>query len=560
MKIGELKSYLRLRGLRVSGRKQELVARTFSAMENNVQPVKTAEEVENEIAIEYRDKLTVDKLISIRDPFKIKSGWLGENEGVANWPMLLYPDIFNYLMFHPAELGSKDLNDYKNSKAYSYYKCGWLEQISSLSIGKLYCIMKADCRKSERINDPFHKLWILVNSRTSKIVTAHCTCMAGLSTTCNHVAAALFRIEAAVRNGLTNPSCTSSASEWLPCRKEVKPMKVKDMNFDRHDFGIIGKKKNSTLSTPKKHYNPLINVNRKLLSLTDIASALEKVAPNSIIHMAAPKPKIDFLREIISEKKIENTVASIDDILLSTKTIAEFEIALKTNMSIENIEIIEKMTQGQSTNESWFDYRKGVVTASKAHGVVAKVGKAKKGGPIDVCSLNQKVSGLCFVNPDIPALKYGRIMEVEAINCFYEIMRTKHRNLKIQECGLFLFDEMPFIGGSPDRIMTCSCCPNACIEVKCPVSINFTSPLSPSVKLPYLKRDGNTLSLNKNHTYFTQCQVQMGVTKLTHSFFMVWTPHGHFIETIKFDDKFWGNVKMDIFNYYNQYYLKSIFG
>ena len=40
MNVEELKKYLRLGALRVSGRKQELVARVFAAVaENNVQPV-----------------------------------------------------------------------------------------------------------------------------------------------------------------------------------------------------------------------------------------------------------------------------------------------------------------------------------------------------------------------------------------------------------------------------------------------------------------------------------------------------------------------------------------
>ena len=42
---------------------------------------------------------------------------------------MLYPDIFNYLMFYPTELGSTDLGDYKKSKAYSYYKSGWLQPL-----------------------------------------------------------------------------------------------------------------------------------------------------------------------------------------------------------------------------------------------------------------------------------------------------------------------------------------------------------------------------------------------------------------------------------------------
>ena len=73
-------------------------------------------------------------------------------------------------------------------------------------------------------------------------MSAHCTCMAGLSQTCNHVAASLFRIEAAVRNGLTNVACTSLKSEWLPNRGIVAPTKICELTFDRDDFGQRGKK------------------------------------------------------------------------------------------------------------------------------------------------------------------------------------------------------------------------------------------------------------------------------------------------------------------------------
>ena len=44
-KIQELKSFLRLRGLNVSGHKEELIARVFVAHENNVPLIKSAEEV-----------------------------------------------------------------------------------------------------------------------------------------------------------------------------------------------------------------------------------------------------------------------------------------------------------------------------------------------------------------------------------------------------------------------------------------------------------------------------------------------------------------------------------
>ena len=42
MHVNELKNYLKVRGLEISGNKNELVACVFSAIENNVLPVKTA--------------------------------------------------------------------------------------------------------------------------------------------------------------------------------------------------------------------------------------------------------------------------------------------------------------------------------------------------------------------------------------------------------------------------------------------------------------------------------------------------------------------------------------
>ena len=94
MSLEELKNYLRIRGLKVNGRKNELVARVFAASENGVKPIKTAVEVEADLKTEYLAKLKIDDR-NIPDPFKIPHGWMNEDEGVKFWPMLLYPNIFN---------------------------------------------------------------------------------------------------------------------------------------------------------------------------------------------------------------------------------------------------------------------------------------------------------------------------------------------------------------------------------------------------------------------------------------------------------------------------------
>ena len=45
-KVQEVKSLLRLRGLNVSGHKEELIARMFVAYENNMPLIKSAEDVQ----------------------------------------------------------------------------------------------------------------------------------------------------------------------------------------------------------------------------------------------------------------------------------------------------------------------------------------------------------------------------------------------------------------------------------------------------------------------------------------------------------------------------------
>ena len=168
--------------------------------------------------------------------------------------MLWYPDMINFLMFYSSELGSKDLSDYKNSKACSYYKSRWLQpsQYHNLS-GSKYCIIRGECRKSQSIKDPFHKLWIILE-KTAKIRTCHYTYMAGMGETCNHVAAVMYRVEAAVRISLPSPACTSNPNDWLPNWKTIEPKKTRYLDFSREDFFARqrGKKETSSSFTKKE--------------------------------------------------------------------------------------------------------------------------------------------------------------------------------------------------------------------------------------------------------------------------------------------------------------------
>ena len=100
MKVEELKNYLKIGGLKVTGTKKELVAQVFATSEDGVQPVKTAVVIESDLITKYKNKLKIDDF-SIPNPFNIPHGWMEEDEGMVFWSMLSYPDIFYFLMSIP---------------------------------------------------------------------------------------------------------------------------------------------------------------------------------------------------------------------------------------------------------------------------------------------------------------------------------------------------------------------------------------------------------------------------------------------------------------------------
>ena len=121
------------------------------------------------------------------------------------------------------------------------------------------------------------------------------------------------------------------------------------------------------------------------MKLTDIASALESVIPNSTLLTGVPKPEIDFMREVIVAKSsIPTDVISVDDVIVMSDSIKTFYQNVAEHFTSKNIDQIEILTRAQCSNESWYAYRKGVITASKADEVKTKMEKFLKGGTSEI--------------------------------------------------------------------------------------------------------------------------------------------------------------------------------
>ena len=125
----------------------------------------------------------------------------------------------------------------------------------------------------------------------------------------------------------------------------------------------------------------------------------------------------------------------------------------------------------------------------------------------------------------------------------FRYIESKAQEMKMEEPGLYLDVDKPFIGANPDRIISSLCHGKMCVEIKCPYSISDKSPTNNDVNLKFLIKgsDGNK-ELRKSQGYFSQCQHQMGVTGLKKCIFFVYTAHGHIMNEIEFDQYFYDDL------------------
>ena len=116
----------------------------------------------------------------------------------------------------------------------------------------------------------------------------------------------------------------------------------------------------------------------------------------------------------------------------------------------------------------------------------------------------------------------------------------------MKECGFMISSDKPYIGATPDRIITCDCCGQIPLEVKNPYT-GRDLPICDYVliKTGCLEKRQGLVQLKRNHAYFYQVQCQIYVTGEKFAYFCVCTKVGScHVEKINFESEF---VKIMLF-------------
>ena len=213
---------------------------------------------------------------------------------------------------------------------------------------------------------------------------------------------------------------------------------------------------------------------------------------------------------------------------MSLKDITEKGVRAKQRLmeSSKDKEVIARETLGQQNCRVWYDVRQPRSTASQCKHCILRPTTS----PTKVVE-----EGLLYsANVQTKTMKEGIEWKPRIIERFMK--ETGHQ---VRKSGFVLSESHPFLGASPDGITE----EDKLVEVKKVVSKEGDQdPAETLCRLSFYKRDGDGISINKNHKYFYQVQQQLFCTNLEACHFIVCNGDEMHTDIIVFDPTFWGDI------------------
>lgn len=341
--------------------------------------------------------------------------------------------------------------------------------------------------------------------------------MAGLSEVCSHVAATLFYLEA--RPNSEEVSCTETLARWpVPSTKTIDMVRIRDMAWTTKAKPLVLPQG----GVPALEGQELVKIIHDVQEL-NVTPAIARVLEPFASEMYQPPKSLPNGLETLFNEDLEG--CTYEELIAQP---------IDLTISIEHIKEIESATREQAQNNIWFKYRAGRITASKFKTACrAKLEKP----PLSL------IKGVCYPQKVIFNSKqtsYGIKYEKTALEEYLTQVKKYHRGILLKPAGFFISHEHPQLGASPDGIVQCECCGLGCVEVKCPYLLKelSLSDFSKKKNTCLVYHNDDEFSLDQNHLYYYQIQLQMFVTKTKFCDFVIWSKNCLFIDRVSFNEEF----------------------
>ncbi|CAN7945514.1 unnamed protein product, partial [Ixodes pacificus] len=154
--------------------------------------------------------------------------------------------------------------------------------------------------------------------------------------------------------------------------------------------------------------------------------------------------------------------------------------------------------------------------------------------------------------------QYGIDKEPVAVAAYVSLMSCFDKEVLVEETGLHMHHEYPYIAVSPDRIVL-EGNDKGLLEVKCPASKRNMTPAEACEFSDFCCHivNGN-VELKKTHPFYFQVQGQMAVVGVQWCDFALWTDNGDLwdslsVERVYFDQFFWDNEVLPGLHYFYRF-------
>lgn len=481
----------------------------------------------------------------------------GFEVGLSRIPTIGYSQIWKYLI-EDVELKRQLSVEKPIVKGYNFYRSGKVLGLYSQQINGVHCI-KSQVMPSYAKTGAAYTVKIIVEAN-GNILKAHCPCPAGADGRCNHLAATLFAIEdkqgrPAERDTTEDVPCTSKPCKWsVPPKRRSEPTTIREVNFEKHIWRKEGKRKSKSVkmvvgSTPyerseRRDFDMIYKGIKEIEEKKEKKIGIAYIIPHNIPVTTEQSEQIHKMQ--MSEKPQQSKwsiVSPVKEQPMSLKDITEKGVRAKQRLmeSSKDREAIAKETLGQQNCRVWYDVRQPRITASQCKRCILRPTTSPTKAVEEVL--------LYGANVQTKAMKEGIEWEPRIIERFMK--ETGHQ---VRKSGFVLSESHPFLGASPDGITE----EDKLVEVKKVVSKEGEDLAETMCRLSIYKRDGDGISINKNHKYFYQVQQQLFCTNLEACHFIVCNGDEMHTDIIVFDATFWGDILCQLEVFYFQHVFPEL--
>ncbi len=587
--VPELKRWLECRqGASLKGKKRDLVARVRLWINNGWDtkylrpPDGHCEKVySNTILAEYKQEVL--QFLDNPPPENEFSNYIKE------FPSLHDSDIYNYYMIKCD--GSKSTAEKHRANGWKFYMSGKILQteihISNGSCALIKSTIEASFDKGAVTGQTNKRYDVIavIEKRSGTILGGRCLCKAGKGGFCKHVAATIYslkdfqdrgkdflpRLKSKTSKGqvwhrpkiLGNTcvplsDCDFSAFNYERDKRQTNPKNKTDYSkFEACPEGdnCVSKEKIERLAWS-------LRAQGRAHQFVDILKCnnYEPVKKKSRPLLHADGICTDFTGSNITDSPPSDMTGQqcLVDPLLTYNITSDEHHYYMTNVNVRDHKeslIISKNTRGQATNPTWMHERKIRLTASKFKSIASR----KKD---DHTALLKNLT--TSKNFKATHTDFGRAAEPIALSVYKRDMERLYQvNVDVQDIGLVVNPQYPYLGASPDGFVTIHTNPPkyGLAEVKTLSKYgHLTAKEAANMPDMYISLDANgKIRLDRKDERYYQIQGQLFVCGLDWCDLIVWSPQGKpAYERIWKDPALWSTMLVKLSDFYFTHLLPCL--